>query len=281
MNEISNGFAAAQSSLLCHALLVVSGEDLPEPEVRSAWKDYGVVDRTLNVYPIEGLMGRGRYQCYFGHADPALIARFQNQARGLYATAREILASLSVDFGQPPFGMDGWLHLCYCMAWEFGHEVKYQVESDSNFTQGCFGSRGPFVDRETFSSWSEHSPEYAEGVYFGRLSFDVRSCSGSAIDAILRMVNESETRAEEPRRRDPATEARDKWIYEEARKGVPLKNITIELRKRQDLGDDLTSQRVGQIVQEYASRHHLPRIDPARGRRPKAEPRRTGRAGTI
>jgi hypothetical protein len=268
-DEVYSGYAASPNSLLQHAMMLVEGESFSETESQSSWTDYGVADRGMTIYPIKGLMGRGRYQCYFGHADTALIARFGNQAKGLFVAALEVLGSEGREYERPPFCVDGWVYLCYCLAWDFRERVDYEVRNESEFSRACFGTKGPFVDRGTFTSWSKRGEEYAEGVFFGNLSADVRACSVSAVDAILSLAPEPAA-AEKPRRRsDQAMDARNKWIYEQAQDGIPHKNILADLQRKRQF---ITIQRVGQIVKEYARRNGLPLEHAPRGRLPVQEP---------
>jgi hypothetical protein len=258
-------------------MMIVAGESLSEPERQSSWTDYGVVRRGQTIYPIEGPMGLGRFQCYFGHADTGLIIRFENQASRLFSAALELLGPQGLEYQPLPFGLGGWVYLCYCMAWDHPDLVDYKVEFEAMndferaalgtkrsvvhpglFTQVCFGTKGPFVDRHAFTFWSENAAEYAEGVFFGKLSEDVRSCSVSAIDAILSLVADQE-KAREPRRRpNPALEPRNKWIYEQYCAGVSLKLIVQGIKQQDKSWDKVCEQYIRPIAVQYAKDHNLP-----------------------
>jgi hypothetical protein len=294
-DEVGSGHAASHSTLLCHAMMIVAGEDVSEAERRSAWTDFGVVKRDQTIYPIEGVMGRGRFQCYFGHADTGLISRFENQARRLYSAALEVLGPKSFDYYPLPFGLGGWVYLCYCMAWDHHDRVDYEVEFEAVtdyerasfgtkgqfvepglFSLACYGTRSPFVDRGTFTSWPKSAAEYADGVFFGRLSLDVRHCSVSAVDAILDLSAASGTATKPRRRSDPENEARDQWVYEQRRDGAPFK--TIKARMEKEFGYSLTEARLGAIAWEYAVRHNLPPVESSCGRRRVRGAGESGRA---
>jgi hypothetical protein len=231
-------------------MMIVAGEGLSESERLCSWTDYGVVRRGQTIYPIEGQMGPGRSQCYFGHADKGLIVRFEDQAKRLFPAAIEILGPQGLEYRLLPFGMGGWVYLCYCIAWDYPDRMDYEVEFEAEtdferagfgigrprvepglFTLMCSGTKGPFVDRRAFTSWSESAEHYAEGSFFGRLSKDVRSCSASAVDAILSLGPKSEAARKPRRRSDPKMEPRNKWIYEQCFRGEPHKEVRVGVEK--------------------------------------------------
>jgi hypothetical protein len=275
-DEIRSAYTSSPSSLLGHAMMIVAGEGLSEAESRSSWTDYGVVKRGQTIYPIAGMMGRGRSQCYFGHADAGLIARFEDQATALFSATLEVLGPKCHDYEPFPPGVGGWVFLCYCMAWDYHDRVGYEVEFEALndyeraslgtqgrfvepglFTQACFGTKGPFAERGAFRPWSESTGEY-EGVFFGRLSNDIRSCTVNAIDAILDLSAASEAATKPRRRPDPTLEPRDKWIYEQRRSGVQYKKIQAGVKK--EFGRPVSQARLGQIAKGYADRHKFPLV---------------------
>jgi hypothetical protein len=67
--------------------------------------------------------------------------------------------------------------------------------------------------------------------------------------------------------RDQATEERDKYIYDEYCKGVPLKNIASALSQRSDWEQIASKQGIQAVVQRYTDRHSLPPLPPRRSRR--------------
>jgi hypothetical protein len=277
-DEVGSGHAASPGTLLCHAMRIDPGDRPPEPEGQAAWAESGVVRPGLTVYPIPRRGGRGLDQCYFGHADAGTIARFEDQAKGLFYTALEALQHVGPGYGRPPFGVDGWVYLCYCMAWDYPDRVEYKILDDSVGVSAPYAPRGPFLDRGAFTSWWRGSAAFGEGTFFARLSRDVRSCSVSAVGAILSLAAEPEAAAEPRRRSDPELEARNQWIYDRCRDGTPRKQVVAELAKRQDLGGAVSIQRVGQILKEHAARHDLPPVQAHCGRRPG---RGAGEAGRV
>jgi hypothetical protein len=70
--------------------------------------------------------------------------------------------------------------------------------------------------------------------------------------------------AKPPVLKDAATDARDKWIYEQCWKGVPYKKITAELAKKreskpsQDWRIIKSEQGIRDAAKRYAERKELP-----------------------
>jgi hypothetical protein len=67
--------------------------------------------------------------------------------------------------------------------------------------------------------------------------------------------------------RDKATEARDKWIYQQCCRGTPHDNIVADLKKKAPKKRwriVSSKQRIQQIGKEYARRHGLPEPAPRR-----------------
>jgi len=79
-DEICAGYAAGPNSLLRHAMRLVIGEARSERESVASWKDDYFIDPDHTIYPIKNTVGSRLDQCYYGHADAAAIARFENQS---------------------------------------------------------------------------------------------------------------------------------------------------------------------------------------------------------
>ncbi len=268
-DEIFSGYTSGPNSLLRHAMRLVSGEVRSELESLTSWTDYAFVKPGQTVYPIRKCVGSQVDQCYYGHADEAAIARFENQSERLFIVAMESLGSQGDKYRQPLPGVAAWVSLCYCLAWDHPYPVDYKIWDDGAFRSACHRLRDSVVALDA----PVHADKPIEVSCFATLSGDVRSCSFSAVNAILSLSAERDGTSGIRRRQDPAIEDRNRWVYEQARDGTPHKNIQAELNRRDD---PVTIQRIGQIVREYAARNDLPLVEATRGRRPVRRPGRLG-----
>jgi hypothetical protein len=257
-DEIYQGHVAGATSVLGHAMMIVVGEKLSEQEKLSSWKGHDRVDRDLSIYPIRRLMNFGLDECYFGDASDASIRRFKDQSEAAVFSALEALASRGRDYRPLPYGVEGWPHLCYCLAWDLSDRVGYKVINDSVFNSVCLGTAGPFFDRKAFQSWCQPGTEHPDGLFFAKLSRDIRICSVSAIDAILKLVAEPEPLSTRPRSFEPARDARDDWVHVKYCAGIPLKKIEMDLRIQDSSWERVCAQRLRPIAEEFAKRKGLP-----------------------
>jgi hypothetical protein len=100
-------------------------------------------------------------------------------------------------------------------------------------------------------------------VWLARQTVEPKGASGAQIEApVVPKKSETEKAAV---RRNKLQESRDKWIYEQCRKGIPHDKIAADLRKRAfEKGWKIvsTKQRIHQIGNNYADAHGLERPDP-------------------
>ena len=124
----------------------------------------------------------------------------------------------------------------------------------------------PFANREAFEAWEVSKLDLLPGFYFATPSADIRSCTVSAIDAILRLAPAESAKREKPAPiRDKSSEDRDRWIYEKCLEGMPHGNIVLKLKANKEGWQHIsTPQGIRDRAIKYAKRHGLPEPPPRR-----------------
>jgi len=127
--------------------------------------------------------------------------------------------------------------------------------------------RLPFIDVDALMKQLCHGHDAAVERWI-RLTAD-RSALTRSPDS-PRPRNQSRGKREERpyvTKRDKATEARNKWIYEQCYKGIPYDTIVIRLKKKPKSWDRIDSkQGILACARKYAERHSLPPPPPRQGR---------------
>jgi hypothetical protein len=217
-DEISRDYSASTRSILHHAMMLSIGEpphDPPEP-----WKGHSWPGFTRNNFRLSPIItdytSRNAYWrrtqiCFFGRIGRTTLKRFSDQAVALIPYAVEVVSAVGRDFRPLPYALDGRIYFCYCMAWEYDNMVTYKIKNYELFANHVTIRISSFFSMNTFEQWQRREVEVADGLFFAMLSRDVRSCTVSAIDALLSIADESVAeRAKSTRRKDLSNEERNK-----------------------------------------------------------------------
>ena len=260
--EVLYSYTSSRTELN-HGMLIVQGRVLSAKELEARWRRF----TASNFFPPP--LSRGFFRrnirfknvdvCIFGDIDKIELRRFESQATAIRSVAIDCLSSHGMDFGSIPRGLDGLTYLLYSLAWDLPARVSYSIKTYNCLDNLSDTDRSPFASREKFEAWEIRRLDISPGFYFANLSMDVRSCTVSAIDAILGL---SPSKIAEPGKKTPVREKsiedRDRWIYKKCHTTLIYKMILSQLKSHTKWKRIDSIQGIRNAARAYAKRHGLP-----------------------
>ena len=176
------------------------------------------------------------------------------------------LTSQDIDYGPIPDGLQGLSCLLFFIARDDRFQVNYNIDNFNYLNGIVIREPSPFANREAFEAWEVSKLDLLPGFHFATPSADIRSCTVSAIDAILRLAPAESAKRKTPAPvRDKSSEDRDRWIYEKCLEGMPHGNIVLKLKANKEGWQHIsTPQGIRDRAIKYAKRHGLPEPPPRR-----------------
>lgn len=194
-DEVYGCYTSSPSTEIRHAMLIIIGKSLSSKELDERWERF----TKSNFLPPP--LSRGSFRrdvkwkhvenCLFGEIGDREFSRFKSTALEILPTTVDYLAEHGFDYSPIPHGFIGLLYLLYCMAWDHPSRVAYSVKYYNYFDELVTDENSPFERRESFEAWEMGRLDPRQGLYFSSLSKDIRSCTASAVDAMLSLEEQN------------------------------------------------------------------------------------------
>ena len=223
-DEIRNWYESSRDVELRYAALIAVGDtytslsslhswDMPP----SNWEVFPRSKRTSPPIACGSFRRQGKHKgidyCYYGNISTSEWHEFRAWATDAVTSA---VATNGTDFGPIRADFNGWMRVCFRLAWCKPSMVRYSVESDyyagppfpPNWRHEEEGRVNifppgprefdPFASFEDFEAYEGGLSLPHEGRHFAWLSRDIRLCSYSAIETLLNSSQGIDAKAANP-----------------------------------------------------------------------------------
>jgi hypothetical protein len=230
-DEIREWWRSSPSVELRHASLIAIGKRYESLSSLEAWdnpksKWAFVPPQKRSSPPIElGTFRRSANHkeidyCFYGNLTTVEWGRFKDWARQATTAASYVLGKYMARIGPIPADHNGWMRLCFRMAWEFPERVDFLIESGIHieppflpewivespdgrkYLQTRHRDADPFASWQALEAYERGELTLQVGRHSAFLSRDIRVCSANAIDALLALGDPPERPAWDKERRE-------------------------------------------------------------------------------